>query len=61
MLFNGLVEMNARLVEVEQRLMLLAQSFVRILEAAGAAEEGAQPSIEVAQSVPKMATKIKPR
>jgi hypothetical protein len=60
-LFNGLVEMNARLVEVEQRLMLLAQSFVRILEAAGAAEEGAQPSIEVAQSVPKMATKIKPR
>ncbi len=54
-LFNGLVEMNARLVEVEQRLMLLAQSFVRILEAAGAAEEGTQPQVEVARTMPKMA------
>jgi hypothetical protein len=54
-LFNGLVEQNARLVEVEQRLMLLAQSFVRILEAAGAAEEGTQPQVVVAQTMPKMA------
>jgi hypothetical protein len=54
-LFNGLVEMNARLTEVEQRLMLLAQSFVRILEAAGAAEEGTQPQVEVVQKMPKMA------
>lgn len=60
-LFTGLYEMHARLSEVEQRLILLAQSFVRILEAAGMAEEGTQPPIEVARTMPKMATKIKPR
>ena len=61
-LFSGLVEMNARLTEVEQRLILLAQSFVRILEAAGMAEEGTEaPPIEVARTMPTMATKIPPR
>ena len=60
-LFTGLYEMNTRLSEVEQRLILLAQSFVRILEAAGMAEEGTQPQVEVARTMPKMATKIRPR
>ena len=63
-LFTGLYEMNARLSEAEQRLILLAQSFVRILEAAGVAEDGAVPEpppIEVARTLPTMATKIPPR
>ena len=59
-LYLATVQTNQRLANVERNLMLLGQSFVRILQQAGELpEEGSQ--IEVAQKVPKMATKIKPR
>lgn len=58
-LFNAIVETNERLAKAEMNLMLLGQSFVRILQKAGELpEEGSQ--IEVVKS-PKMATSIKQR